>query len=913
MSDVHPRFLFTLLDKNYFETVDNYKAGDELVSVARARLDPSWDIKKAGFWTHVTPPTYKVQAQGWKLHISGNRVTSELLLERLVPIFADEMVAFKFCSDQRMVELSTNKGWSRAAAGKFITVYPTDEHQFIELADKCHAKTKDLRGPYILSDRPYRDSHVVFYRYGGHVSPIRISSHGLRVPYLLGPDGAELPDDRFPYFRLPSWVKDPFPSNVDKGRGLSVIWLNNNRYRVTDALRYSSHGGIYRAEDVKTGKQVIIREARPFLSDSSDPAEAQQLLHKEARILQKLSHTNLVPGFIDLFQEWEHLFLVEERVEGDTLWGHMMNASFGDTRQSTPGQFLHEIRRTIRLLAEGSQEIHDNRVILRDMTKTNVLLLPDGSLKFIDLEFAVDLDCPTPPVRGWTPGYASPGQLAGDEPSFDDDHYALGALIVDMIDVTASGLALNRDGVLGAFTSGLRDLGLPESISDIARGLLAQAPSQRWTPKRVLEAIDAPASSITMVPTDPLFISPEAMPEFPRLSEMDRGDIDSTIAGITKHLHSTMDPSRNDRLWPASAELFETNPVSLRFGASGILHYLWRATGKIPADAVNWILERARPQFCPHGLYIGLSGVAWCLLDIGRAEEAKSILATAGKSDQLFELPGLHKGIAGWGLANLLLWHRTAVREGLNNALNAGQYLIEHLRTDSDGCFWESDGEVPFGLGAGASGIALFFLYLNAAQASSMFIETAIKAAEFDIRNAEWIGPRVYHYPYKGASISAPKSPHMTHGSSGVGSVALRVYSVTGEKRFRQFAEAAAYTISTRSTNKLWQDYGLAGSGEYLIDMYRILHDERYLHLAGYLARAILHYRMFTPDGIAFAGSDMLKVCCDFGMGSSGIGVFLHRLVHPTVPRFLFPDELLAGANECSKPLTETSSEGVLA
>ncbi|PTA75043.1 hypothetical protein C9414_19840, partial [Bacillus sp. Nf3] len=68
--------------------------------------------------------------------------------------------------------------------------------------------------------------------------------------------------------------------------------------------------------------------------------------------------------------------------------------------------------------------------------------------------------------------------------------------------------------------------------------------------------------------------------------------------------------------------------------------------------------------------------------------------------------------------------------------------------------------------------------------------------------------------------------------------------------------------------------------------------DERFAHAAFYQAEAILPHAIDCEGGIAFAGPAHYRLCNDFGMGGSGIGVFLDRLQNRR-RRLLMLDELL--------------------
>lgn len=889
MRSDQPRFFMAVLDPEFFESLEKYPSGPEYVGTVHERAAADWTILPGGVWTYCRPPGYEIQPHGWKIHVSAVPVTARETLDRVVPILLEEGVAFKFAADPRIMRLLTSKNWPRTGAGKFITIYPQSEEVFLRLLERCDEATRGLEGPYILSDRRYRDSKVVFYRYGEHRSPSRVAATGQRVRTLAGPDGATAPDDRVPYFRLPPWVNDPFGEPPPPGNGGEV--LLKDRYRVTGVLKYSNSGGIYKATDTATGEEVVIREARPYTTIRSDQADARHLLEKEARVLQKLGDTGYTPRFVDFFAEWENLFLVQERVEGESLWGYAINFVFG-VPPKRPAERFRAIFDTIRKLAHGLTAIHARRVVLRDFTKTNVLFTRDDEPRFIDFELAYEMDRDDAPVSGFTIGYASPDQMQNRRPTPEEDYYAFGALILDILAFTASGLPLNRDGVLAALRVTLDDLSLPTELRDVVVGLLQQDQSLRWTPQRAVSLLEG---ARVPPPRDGGGAPAGVIPVRPRPEGVLCDEIRRTLNATVAYTLGKAAYDRDDRLWPASPEMFLTNPLSIEFGAAGTALMLHRTTGDVPAPVVEWIRGALEHHPAPPGLYMGLSGVALLFLELGRVSDAERILARSDQPDRIHELPGLFYGAAGWGLANLHFWSRTGEERYRTRALEVAEELRRTARTDARGACWEAGGQLPLGLGEGPAGVAAFLVYAHAASGDPRMLELAASCMEFEFASAQWLGNQVLWYPRADAPPSAPKSPHTRHGSSGVGSAAIRLYAATGEERFRTWAEHCVYPASERFTNKLWYDYGMSGCGEFVLDMYRFLGDENYLNNAYHLAGAILPHAISRPEGTAFAGAELLRISCDFGMGSAGIATFLHRLLHPAVPRLMFPDELLVG------------------
>ena len=86
---------------------------------------------------------------------------------------------------------------------------------------------------------------------------------------------------------------------------------------------------------------------------------------------------------------------------------------------------------------------------------------------------------------------------------------------------------------------------------------------------------------------------------------------------IVTHLNSVADYKRRDRLYPADPRIFSTNPLSLAYGAAGVTYALYKITGTVPQAAVDWTLQhRITPTEYAPGLYLGMAGIAWSLLEM---------------------------------------------------------------------------------------------------------------------------------------------------------------------------------------------------------------------------------------------------------------------------------------------------------
>ena len=463
--------------------------------------------------------------------------------------------------------------------------------------------------------------------------------------------------------------------------------------------------------------------------------------------------------------------------------------------------------------------------------------------------------------------------------------------MLDIATFSASGLDLNREGILAALELMLTDLRLPPAIGELIRGLVAVDRRDRWD----LDRAEKFLLNITPPNDDAPLFNPLGYALHSRAPSRElRLDVADTVAGISRFILSKSRLGRRDSLWPSSPEVFLTNPVNLQYGAAGTAYFLLRSNGFVPDEVLDWIFEVGRRSTCPPGLARGYSGTALLLLEAGRHEQAKAMLELGAGSPILEQESGLYLGSSGWGLVQLHFWHRLGESQYLTSALEIGKQLADSAREMPEGVVWTRQSRHSHGLFDGPSGVALFLIYLAAASGDNSFLDLARRALSFDLANRRESGADLLWYPYLNSPPSEPLSPHLWFGTAGIGAALIRAWAVTGDPELLAWAKRCAATVANRYTNKIWYDFGLSGYGELQLDFYHFLGEQQYLQTAWHLSEAILPHRVSKPEGYVFAGRDFHRLCCDLGWGSAGIGIFLNRLLEPATPRLFMLDDLLS-------------------
>lgn len=196
-------------------------------------------------------------------------------------------------------------------------------------------------------------------------------------------------------------------------------------YKIVDIIGQGGMGIVYEGErDLGDFEhRVAIKVTRPGLVSST----LRDRFHAERNILAGLAH----PGIARLFDggatDTGAPYMVMEYVEGAPLlvWADEQDLSLG-ARLSLFRQVL-----------EATRYAHQNLVIHRDITPSNVLVTREGIAKLIDFGIAKpqlsgDLANTGPTSLEsltFTPGFAAPERKTGTPPNILFDIYSLGGLL----------------------------------------------------------------------------------------------------------------------------------------------------------------------------------------------------------------------------------------------------------------------------------------------------------------------------------------------------------------------------------------------------------------------------------------------------------------------------------------------------
>ncbi len=285
-----------------------------------------------------------------------------------------------------------------------------------------------------------------------------------------------------------------------------------SHYRIMELLGGGGMGVVYRAEDLKLGRQVALK----FLAGelAGDPV-AFERLQREARAACLLDH----PNICSIYQLAEHEgqpFIVMQLLEGETLREWILK-----TADSPAG--LQQVLELADQILDGLGAAHEKGIIHRDIKPANIFITNRGQAKILDFGVAKFLDASdlvhpkqdagnspsTDPqltrtgVSVGTPSYLSPEQINREKLDGRTDLFSFGLVLYEMATrkraFSGHTVASIREALLNQSPTPLRQLcpDLPEELERIvARSLEKDRNARYQSAKEMRDALARLSNSV---------------------------------------------------------------------------------------------------------------------------------------------------------------------------------------------------------------------------------------------------------------------------------------------------------------------------------------------------------------------------------------------------------------------------------
>ncbi|MGW6706055.1 class III lanthionine synthetase LanKC [Streptomyces sp. NPDC054956] len=832
-----------------------------------------------GIWTAWAGARTGLAGQGWKIHVSARLDRAQHVLDAVAGVCFSEGVPFKHLSARLFFLFLHHKHAGRAQAGKFCAVYPPDEATARRLLERLRDALDGEEGPYVLTDRRFRDSRTVHYRYGSFGARSRLRADGTREGLVRDGSGREVVDLRLPAFHLPAGIADPFVEQEEQPHAGPILIRD---YEVTRAVRLSNAGGTYQARDRRTGRTVFVKEARAHNGLVFDGTDAQQRLRHEYRVLRELhaAAPGVGPEPLEHFTEWENDFLVTEYVAGQPLVGWLSRSSplaRADRTAESVAAYYEACRHLLAGLDASLERLHAAGYRFGDLSLGNVLVTPTGGVRLVDFEAASALS--EAPSRIGTPGFTPPPGLlgAGTDPLLQD-RYGMSAVAFSFL-APFQEIAEHAPANLVLLRRDLADVAPPQD-------LWQRATAFHLTENQAPDQDQDQAQHQAQHQDDPdRFPSPAELDADPRgcLARL----ADEVVAGLLE----MADADRPEWAFPPSPEAFRTNNVCLAYGTAGVVHALHRAGVAVPEEIGKRLRRETLEQrdALPPGLLVGSAGIARVLAGLGLLDEAVDLLRDADDHALTASCGTLAGGRAGVGLAWLDVHRLTGESSHLERAVAAGEGL---LRTpDLSAVLGEHDAR---GLLHGRSGLALFLHRLARVTGEARYLEAGRLLLHQELDRT---------FPLDDGALSISDNarltramPYLATGAAGVAAVLTRYAATAPDERCAEALPRLVAGIRVSCATKEAGLYrGLAGLTWFLTGHAELTGTEAARGDAVRAATGLLKYAVPYRRGVRFLGAGSQRFTADLSSGGAGVLLALHRLLsgplltepHPARPRIV--------------------------
>ncbi len=197
-----------------------------------------------------------------------------------------------------------------------------------------------------------------------------------------------------------------------------------DHYRIDARVAESGMASIYRATDLRDGRQVALKI--PHAAMEADPNLFDRF-RREEEIGAALNHPNVMRTFPAT--DRSRVYMVMEWVPGQLL-----RTILAEQGRMPQDRALAIARKVLNAL----EYIHANGVVHRDLKPENIMVDEDDSVKLIDFGIASREGARRLTYTGFsqalgTPDYISPEQVKGKRGDQRSDIYAMGVILYEML------------------------------------------------------------------------------------------------------------------------------------------------------------------------------------------------------------------------------------------------------------------------------------------------------------------------------------------------------------------------------------------------------------------------------------------------------------------------------------------------
>ena len=825
------------------------------------------------------------QSEGWIFHISVRLADLDPLVQRLLPYLTKNNLSFllPINSDVHYMLLHSHLGY--ANLGKVLTIFPNRDSNLSKLADDLIEISKNLKGPAIPTDILL--GNLVYTKYG--------SFEIYEPKFITDPKGTKIIDQESIPFKSYPWILWPFkyPQKTNLIQKSEII---NGKYFIREIIKPDAKGFVIKAlfqKNLFTYKYCIIKEGKNGMAEDLYGRDIQDRLIWQMDLHKKLQNSIPIPKVLNFFKENSNSYLVLSYIRGISLGELLYRLSEGnhwnDITQKSQVLIIDILLRSILII----KNLHKENLVHRDINAENFLIDKRNEVLLIDMELTYDMiaNYPDPPFEKGTEGYMSPEQQALAIPTFEQDIYSIGALMIkcfiqfepSRFDLTNLKLLKNK---FAFFSSDTHLVELILSCLDLEIKKRPSLDKIRVSLEEFKTRTIKRNSSRKQTSLDRQFLGNIINQSISSLS---------TNGGISPDgIWTSLNQSNNN--FVGNARFDRVIDPGFENGISGILYLLSKAKSigfRIDSISdtitknINFLVDyfNYNKNEIHSGLFSGKSGVALAISSLINT----NIIPNSEKNNQIIYdcfniIPStmeIENGIAGYGIS-LLKCNSQLDKEFTTNNINYCTDYIINKQLSNGSWLLSSDSlnrnERLTGFKDGISGITWFLLNYIDLYPEDRIIKKTFQALDYLIKNSQlYKGQRTWK-----VSSKSNETYNFNNGGYNILKPFIKAYTISNEKRYKEIVEQVLFSYPLHLTTELLsQENGLAGLGEIYIEAWLAFQNEEWLIRAEWIASLLANitYGEFKKSYWRQGNYNYLNA--SLLNGNSGIIHFLLRIYSP--------------------------------
>lgn len=195
-------------------------------------------------------------------------------------------------------------------------------------------------------------------------------------------------------------------------------------YHIDHLIAEGGTAKVYWGIDLRSGFPVAVKELK--IKHFKNEIIRKKFRQLETQLYLYMQHPNIpkLVDFIDMHEQ-EQLYIIMEFIEGRSL-EHYIYSEIGLIPEVKALPMFLDILDTVAYL-------HNNGILHLDIKSNNIMILPDGNIKLIDLGIASRMSDASDSTGFGTPAYMPPEQSEKGLCGKYTDIFSLGIMLFEML------------------------------------------------------------------------------------------------------------------------------------------------------------------------------------------------------------------------------------------------------------------------------------------------------------------------------------------------------------------------------------------------------------------------------------------------------------------------------------------------